>query len=123
MGRQLAKSTIERLRKRLDDEEARLESVIADYERVFEEARLAETAAEHNADPNNADGGSLAFELEMDLSVQENARELLKKVRHAIGRMDRGVYGTCEVTGDPIPLARLEALPYATTVVEWAHRV
>ncbi len=123
MGRQLAKSTMERLRKKLESEEARLVSVIAEYELVFEEARLAETAAEHNADPNNADGGSLAFELEMDLSVQQNAKELLKKVRHAIGRMERGVYGTCEVTGEPIPVARLEALPYATTVVEWAHRI
>ena len=122
MGRQLAKSTMERLRTKLESEEARLASVIAEYDRVFEEARLAETAAEHNADPNNADGGSLAFELEMDLSVQQNAKELLKKVRHAIGRMDRGVYGICEVTGEPIPVARLEALPYATTVVEWAHR-
>jgi RNA polymerase-binding protein DksA len=122
MGRQLAKSTVERLRKKLKAEEARLEVIITEYERVFEDARLAETAAEHNADPNNADGGSLAFELEMDLSVQQNARELLKKVRHAIGRMERGVYGICEVTGDPIPVARLEALPYATTVVEWAHR-
>jgi len=37
--------------------------------------------------------------------------------------MERGVYGTCEVTGEPIPVARLEALPYATTVVEWAHRI
>ena len=32
-------------------------------------------------------------------------------------RMDEG---TCEVTGQPMPLARLEALPYARTLVEYA---
>jgi RNA polymerase-binding transcription factor DksA len=37
--------------------------------------------------------------------------------------MDEGLYGLCEVSGKPIPLARLEALPYATTVVEYADRV
>jgi len=34
MGRQLAKSTMERLRKKLESEEARLVSVIAEYSRM-----------------------------------------------------------------------------------------
>jgi RNA polymerase-binding transcription factor DksA len=37
--------------------------------------------------------------------------------------MEKGVYGICEVTGKPIPVMRLEALPYATTTVEAAERV
>jgi RNA polymerase-binding transcription factor DksA len=83
---------------------------------------LAETGSEHNADPDNADGGSLAFEMEMDLSVEQNAKLLLEKVQHALDRMDEGMYGICEVSGKPIPVARLEALPYATTLVEFADR-
>jgi len=59
----------------------------------------------------------------MDLSVQQNSRELLAKVLHALDRMDQGTYGTCEVSGKPIPIARLEALPYATTLVEWANKI
>ena len=74
------------------------------------------------ADPGNADGGSLAIEMEMDISVEQNAKELLDKVLHAQDRMEKGLYGICEVTGRPIPLARLEALPYATTTVEAAAR-
>jgi DnaK suppressor protein len=57
----------------------------------------------------------------MDLSLQQNARELLDKVKHAEDRMRLGLYGICENTGEPIPLARLEALPYATTTVEGAR--
>ena len=123
MARRLAKSTLERLAKQLQAERDRLESMIEEFEREREMSRLAESSSEHNADPENADGGSLAFEMEMDLSIQQNAKELLEKVRHAQERMEKGLYGICEVTGKPIPVARLEALPYATTVVEAAGRV
>ncbi len=123
MARELAKSTLDRLTCKLGDERKRLETLIDHFEREREASRLAESSSEHNADPENADGGSLAFEMEMDLSIQQNANELLDKVKHAQDRMEKGVYGTCEVTGKPIPVARLEALPYATTVVEAADRV
>lgn len=123
MARKLAASTMAKLRARLEDEQARLEGVIDEFDRQWEQTRLAETSAEHSADPDSADGGSLAFEMEMELSKQENARELLEKVVRALRRMDEGVYGICEVSGKPIPVARLEALPYATTLVEYADRV
>ena len=61
--------------------------------------------------------------MEMDFSVERNARTLLEKVARAEARMEDGTYGICEVSGDPIPVARLEALPYATTTVENADRV
>jgi RNA polymerase-binding protein DksA len=122
MTRKLAKSTETRLRRRLEDERGRLQSVIREFDDQRELSRLAETGSEHNADPDNADGGSLAFEMEMDLSVEENAKLLLEKVQHALDRMDEGTYGICEVSGKPIPVARLEALPYATTLVEFADR-
>ena len=121
--KKLARSTLQRLRGKLEAEKDRLAAVIDELERERELIRLAETGSEHNADPDNADGGSLAFELEMDFSKQQNARELLEKVEHALHRMDQGLYGICEVSGKPIPLARLEALPYATTLVEWADKV
>ncbi len=123
MARKLAKSTLTRLQVRLEDERARLEAMIDEFDRRREQSRLAETSSEHNADPDNADGGSLAFEMEMDLSIEQNTKELLEKIERALKRMDEGTYGVCEVSGKPIPLARLEALPYATTTVENAGRV
>lgn len=123
MARRLASSTLDRLARKLQEERDRLEAIIAELEREREESRLAESPSEHNADPENADGGSLAFEMEMELSVEQNAREILDKVKHAQDRMEKGEYGICEVTGQPIPVMRLEALPYATTTVEAADRV
>ncbi|MEN8233533.1 MAG: TraR/DksA C4-type zinc finger protein [Actinomycetota bacterium] len=122
MARQLAPSTLERFRRRLEDERERLEGMLEEIDRQREAGRLAESASEHNPDPDNADGGSLALEMEMDISIEENAKELLTKVLHAQDRMEKGLYGICEVTEDPIPVARLDALPYATTTVEAASR-
>jgi DnaK suppressor protein len=122
MARQLAPSTLRRLERRLAEERERLETMLEEIDRQREAGRLAESASEHNPDPENADGGSLALEMEMDISVEQNARELLEKVLHAQDRMEKGLYGTCEVTGEPIPVARLDALPYATTTVEAASR-
>jgi RNA polymerase-binding transcription factor DksA len=123
MARKLAKSTLKRLERKLDREHERLREIIAEFDRQRELSRLAETGSEHNADPENADGGSLAFEMEMDLSIEQNAKDLLEKVEHAQKRMQKGLYGICEISGKPIPLTRLEALPYASTRVEYADRV
>ena len=123
MTRALADSTLKRLATRLDDERTRLEHIIAEHDREREESRIAEGSADRSADPDNVDGGAIAVELEMDLSMVQNARDLLELVLHAQDRMDKGLYGTCEITGEPIPIARLDALPYATTTVEAAQRV
>jgi RNA polymerase-binding protein DksA len=123
MARQLAPSTLERLRRRLEEERARLEEIIDEHEREREESKLAEGSADRSADPDNVDGGAIEVEMEMDLAMIQNARELLERVKHAQDRMDKGQYGICEVTGKPIPVARLEALPYATTTVEAANRI
>ena len=120
MARELAESTLERLRLRLRDERERLEKIIEDHEREREASKLAEASADRSADPDNVDGGAIEVEIEMDIAMVQNARDLLDRVKHAQDRMEKGVYGICEVTGDPIPLARLEALPYATTTVEAA---
>jgi RNA polymerase-binding transcription factor DksA len=113
---------LERLRHKLDAEKERLVAVIDEYDNVFAEVNMGSTSAEHSADPNSADGGALALELEMDLSVLENARELLAKVRAAQERMDNGTYGKCAVSGKAIPMARLDALPYVSTLIEYADR-
>ena len=122
MTRDLAKSTVERLRRKLDEEEARLVEIVEEFDKVFSEANMGSTSSEHSADLLSADGGSLALELEMDLSVLENAREILVKVQAAKSRKDDGTYGTCAVSGKAIPVERLEALPYATTRVEYADQ-
>jgi DnaK suppressor protein len=122
MTRELASSTLKKLSRKLQAERERLEQIIEEHEREREESVLAIAAADRNADPDNVDGGAINVEIEMDNATIQNARDMRTQVLHAQDRMEKGLYGTCEITGDPIPVARLEALPYATTTVEAAFR-
>ncbi len=120
MARKLAKSTVNRFRRKLDDEAERLSAMIEELEQEREEVRISETSSERSPDPNTAEGGSLAFELEKELSIAQNAVDLLAKVNRAKERLEAGKFGVCEVCGKSIPVARLDVLPYATTCVECA---
>ena len=122
MTRELAASTLKKLSRMLDVERERLELIIDEHEREREESVIAEGSADRNADPDNVDGGAINVEIGIDQATVQNARDLLVRVLHAQDRMEKGQYVTCEVTGEPIPVARLEALPYATTTVEAASR-
>jgi len=114
VSRALAKSTMKRLEKRLVEERDRLTQVIREIEEGREEVRLSETSSERSPDPNTAEGGSFAFELEKELSLAQNAQDLLDQVNIAMEAMEQGTYGTCTECGGSIPIARLDALPYAT---------
>ena len=122
MSRQLAQSTLDKFRSVLEEEQARLRALLEEHELEREQARLAETAAERSPDPTSAEGGSMVFEYEKELSVDANTEDLLRKAGNALERLDQGEYGICESCGVAIPIARLEVLPYTTLCVECAQR-
>lgn len=122
MSRQLAQSTLDKFRAVLEEEQARLRALLEEHELEREQARLAETAAERSPDPTSAEGGSMVFEYEKELSVDANTEDLLRKAGNALERLDQGEYGICESCGVAIPIARLEVLPYTTLCVECAQR-
>lgn len=45
------------------------------------------------------------------------ATEALADIEDALARIEAGTYGTCEQCGNPIAVARLEAIPHARTCV------
>jgi DnaK suppressor protein len=122
MARKLAKTTLDRFTKRLEEEKMRLEEAVEDYERVLEEARLTESSSDRSPEPGNAEASSMKLEYAKELSLEQNTLDLLSKVNHAIERVKTGDYGLCEVCGNPIPVERLEVLPYSTLCVEDAAR-
>jgi DnaK suppressor protein len=58
----------------------------------------------------------------IELRTRDRQRKLIAKIDAALRRIDSGEYGFCEVTGEPISLARLEARPIATMTVEAQER-
>ena len=123
MTRKLAKSTLERFKKRLEEEKTRLELLIEDYERELEVARLTESPSDRSPDPGNAEASSMKLEYAKELSIEQNTIDLLRKVDHALDRVADGDYGMCEVCGKSIPIERLDVLPYATLCIEDAAKL
>ena len=56
------------------------------------------------------------------LRTRDRQRKLIAKIDRALRRIESCEYGFCEVTGEPISLARLEARPIATMTVEAQER-
>jgi DnaK suppressor protein len=68
-----------------------------------------------------ADAGTDNFELENTISLVDSERKLLVEIEDALGRINDGTYGVCEQGDEPIPKARLRAIPWARYCVSCAN--
>jgi DnaK suppressor protein len=68
------------------------------------------------------DRASSETDWSIELRTRDRQRKLISKIDAALRRIDDGEYGYCEVSGEPISLARLEARPIATMTVEAQER-
>ena len=68
------------------------------------------------------DRASSETDWSIELRTRDRQRKLISKIDAALRRIEDGEYGYCEVTGEPISLARLEARPIATMTVEAQER-
>lgn len=69
-------------------------------------------------DEDTADLASAMMDKEMDLSVEDEIEDLLASVDHALQKIKDGTYGVCDMSGEAIPKARLELIPWAALTVE-----
>ena len=121
MSRKLSTTTINRLKKKLLQEQYDLTRILEKHQVERENIRLSEASSDRSPDPSTADGGSMAFELEKDLTLDENTKDLLTQVEKALERISKKKYGDCEICGKPIPVNRLDALPYTTSCKDCAN--
>ena len=73
-------------------------------------------------EPDIADRASVETEVALELRARDRQRKLISKIDEALDRINRGEYGYCEETGEPIGIKRLEARPVATLTVEAQER-
>jgi DnaK suppressor protein len=93
-------------------------------EEILLEAKgtLAHLQTESLREPDVTDRASSETDWSIELRTRDRQRKLIAKIDAALRRIDEGEYGYCEVTGEPISLARLEARPIATMTVEAQER-
>ncbi len=94
------------------------------YTRQAEELRAqAEALAlEHEPgdvqfDEEGGEGGTANVDRELDLHLSAQASAAIEEIDAALVKITQGTYGFCESCGNPVPKARLEALPHARLCV------
>jgi len=91
-------------------------------ERARVERALAWAAHQDDAEPADVlDPGNLASDLyqdELDEGLRDDLEARLAAVERAEARLAVGTYGLSVASGEPIPDARLEAIPTAELTVE-----
>ncbi len=71
---------------------------------------------------DQADVGSTTLERYHELTLANNARDMLNQIEFALTRIDDGTYGVCDNCGNAIGKGRLQAFPRATLCVSCKER-
>ena len=98
--------------------------LLAWKDEILREAKetLVTLQSESENHPDIADRASSETDRAIELRARDRQRKLIAKIDAAIARIDDGSYGSCEETGEPISLKRLEARPIATLSLEAQER-
>ena len=108
----LTDKDMSRFRELLEKERGAIEARIAARNRDIQE-----TVHEESGVGDAVDESLRIYDREDETDANDLDTETLEQVNRALGRMDAGTYGLSEVSSKPIPIERLEAVPYATTLV------
>ena len=103
---------LERFRRRLETERVAVETRIEARSRDVQA-----TVRDEEGVGDRGDEGTLLFEKQA-IDDADLDRDTLERIDRALQRIEAGTYGVSEVSGKPIPIDRLEAVPYATTLVD-----
>ena len=107
-----AKKDLDDFKKRLVQERDELQAQLTEIEESSFKASQSDMTGEAGFDEEFADAGTATFERERDLSIEQNARDLMQKIDRALHRMTAGTFGVCDRCGRPIEKARVKAIPY-----------
>ncbi|HEU4848183.1 MAG TPA: TraR/DksA C4-type zinc finger protein [Rubrobacteraceae bacterium] len=104
----------------------RLQSLRDELLRIMRVAEEDErTRTEQDADFTEHDAGDMSrdiFDREVDATIVEQVEQRLAIVERAMQKIEEGTYGLSDVSGEPIPRGRLEAVPEAIRTVEEQQR-
>ncbi len=102
---------------------ARLRGDVSQMTGAVLEKTLTQANGDLSAMPiHMADVGTENFEREFTFTLMKSKDRILEQIEEALERIEDGVYGACEKCNARIPVARLNAIPYAILCVKCASR-
>ncbi|WP_432494220.1 TraR/DksA family transcriptional regulator [Kineococcus auxinigenes] len=93
---------VDRLARHLDDATSSFSALVAGGE---------------GAGDDQVDHGAATAGREHEMTIANNARDLLEQTQRALVRLGSGAFGVCETCSGPIGKARLQAFPRVTLCV------
>ncbi len=109
MATVLTDQQLDELRRRLERERARILRVLQTPEA---------TEPPEARGPEFEEAAQRQTERDRELGIVARERALLVEVERALAKLAEGKYGVSEATGEPIPYARLAAVPWARQGVD-----
>lgn len=108
----LKKSEIENFKNRLIALRAEMTKIVQEVSKEVKSDVQLSGYSQHQADAGTDD-----FDRSVSLTLTDQEMKVLKQIDRALEKIDEGTYGICDLSGDDIPIKRLEAIPYATMTV------
>ena len=109
----LKKEEIAAFKKRLEEMRNQITRVLQDTKKEVTQADESKGYSQHSADEGTDD-----FVRSINLEVTNTEFGLLRQIDRALEKIGENTYGICDLSGDEIPVKRLEAIPYATMTVK-----
>jgi DnaK suppressor protein len=109
----LKKNELEKYRDKLLSLRDQITHAIKGATEGVKEAEESRGYSQHQADEGTDD-----FDKTISLEVSNKELTILRQIERALEKMEEGNYGACDITGNDIPKARLDAIPYATMTIE-----
>ncbi len=93
-----------------------------DAEARYRQALAAQLSGAAAGDNEGVHGWKASREGGADVALLEMLDQTVRQIDAAVERLHLGAYGRCAVCAEPIPLARLRAVPFATRCVPCQSR-
>ena len=109
----LTKNDVERFKEILENLRSQLRQTIKSVSDEVKSVEEPKGYSQHQADEGTDDFGQT-----ISIEISSEEQEIMRKVERALEKIEEGTFGICDVSGEEIPLARLEAIPYANMTVQ-----
>jgi RNA polymerase-binding transcription factor DksA len=120
----LTEADLKHFEQRLLEERARIMREMGHFEDTLLKVNPRDSAGDVGGYSfHMADAGTDSMEREISFDIASKEGRLMREIDDALRRIYNGVYGICEASGQTIPRARLEALPWARYTVKEQENV
>jgi DnaK suppressor protein len=109
----LKKSDVAKFKKRLEELRDQMTQLVRG---VSEDVKVSDESKGYSQ--HQADEGTDDFNRTISLEVTNKEYNILRQIERALEKIQDNTYGICDITGEEIPIQRLEAVPYATMTVK-----